>query len=85
MRRKGKLENIKTEMDKMKIKTTGMCEIRWKGAVSMFHEGYGLIYSRGEERGKGIGTIFLKMFNTCKKKSNCARSSFCCTAWRKAI
>ncbi|GFO35656.1 craniofacial development protein 2-like [Plakobranchus ocellatus] len=54
---KGKLENIKKEMERMKLNILGLSEVRWKGAGKITSGGHEIIYSGGTESEKGVGII----------------------------
>ncbi|GFO50026.1 craniofacial development protein 2-like [Plakobranchus ocellatus] len=54
---KGKLENIKQEMERMKFNILGLSEVRWKGAGKITSGGHQIIYSGGTESEKGVGII----------------------------
>ncbi|GFO05072.1 craniofacial development protein 2-like protein [Plakobranchus ocellatus] len=54
---KGKLENIKQEMERMKLNILGLSEVRWKGAGKITSGGHEIIYSDGTESEKGVGII----------------------------
>ncbi|GFN96982.1 craniofacial development protein 2-like protein [Plakobranchus ocellatus] len=54
---KGKLGNIKQEMERMKLNILGLSEVRWKGAGKIISGGHEIIYSGGTESEKGIGII----------------------------
>ncbi|GFO32942.1 craniofacial development protein 2-like [Plakobranchus ocellatus] len=55
--KKGKLENIKQEMERMKLNILGLSEVRWKGAGKITSGGHEIIYSGGTESEKGVGII----------------------------
>lgn len=57
MLQKGKIENIKTEMKRLKINILGLSEVRWKGAGTFSTDGFTMIYSGGEQHQKGVGII----------------------------
>ncbi|GFO31383.1 RNA-directed DNA polymerase from mobile element jockey-like [Plakobranchus ocellatus] len=54
---KGKLENIKQEVERMKLNILGLSEVRWKGARKITSGGHEIIYSGGTESEKGGGII----------------------------
>ncbi|GFN77569.1 craniofacial development protein 2-like [Plakobranchus ocellatus] len=54
---KGKLENIKQEMERMKLNILGLSEVRWKEAGKITSGGHEIIYSGGTESEKGVGII----------------------------
>ncbi|GFN94781.1 craniofacial development protein 2-like [Plakobranchus ocellatus] len=53
----GKLENIKQEMERMKLNILGLSEVRWKGAGKITSGGHEIIYSGETESEKGVGII----------------------------
>ena len=54
---KGKLDNIKHEMSRMKVNILGISEVRWKAARECESDGYKVIYSWGNKHGRGVGII----------------------------
>ena len=54
----GKLENVKMEMERMKINILGMSEVRWTGAGKINSDKYTIIYSGSEKHERGVGIIF---------------------------
>ena len=60
MLEKGKLENIKREMDRMRVSILGLSEVRWKGRGDFVSDGYRVIYSCGEESQRGVAVIMHK-------------------------
>ena len=54
---KGKLDNIKQEMARLKINILGLSEVRWKGAGETTTEKSKFYYSGGEEHERGVGII----------------------------
>ena len=57
MLQKGKLENVKQEMKRMKLHILGLSEMRWKGAGCITSNGYKILYSGGEHHLRGVGMI----------------------------
>ena len=57
MLQKGKLENVKQEMKRMKINILGLAEMRWKGADAITSDGYKVFYSGGDKHYAGVGLI----------------------------
>ncbi|GFS14369.1 CTD nuclear envelope phosphatase 1 homolog [Elysia marginata] len=53
----GKLDNIKREMDRLKINILGLSEVRWKGAGKITSGKHELIYSGGLESERGVGIV----------------------------
>ena len=58
MHQKGKLENIKQEMDRMSLNILGLSEVRWKGQGSTKTGNKTLIYSGGQTHERGVGILF---------------------------
>ncbi|GFO05913.1 craniofacial development protein 2 [Plakobranchus ocellatus] len=56
---KGKLENIKQEMERMKLNILGLSEVRWKGAGKITSGGHEIIYSGGTESETGVDLFSL--------------------------
>ena len=54
---KGKLENLKREMLKMKLNILGVSEVRWKGKGDFISDGMRVIYSGGEEHQNGVALV----------------------------
>ena len=57
MAKTGSLENVKREMNRLKINILGLSEVRWQGAGSVNYDGYRIIYSGGEKCERGVGFI----------------------------
>lgn len=57
MLQKGKMENVKREMERLHINILGLCETRWTGAGQFTSDNYLVIYSGGEKHEKGVGVI----------------------------
>src|SRR6516225_7306849 len=57
---KGKLENIKQEMERNRIDILGMSEMRWKGSGDFPSDEYRVVFSAGVVREKGVGIIMRK-------------------------
>ncbi|GFS21179.1 craniofacial development protein 2-like [Elysia marginata] len=53
----GKLDNIKGEMDRLKINILGLSEVRWKGAGKIASSKHEFIYSGGLESERGVGIV----------------------------
>ena len=51
---KGKLDNVKHEMSRMKVNILGISEDRWKGAGEFESDGYKVIYSGGDKHERGV-------------------------------
>ncbi|GFO12462.1 craniofacial development protein 2-like protein [Plakobranchus ocellatus] len=64
---KGKLENIKQEMERMKLTILGLSEVRWKEAGKITSGGHEIIYSGGTESEKGVGIIVDQMVSKAIK------------------
>ena len=54
---KGKLDNIKQEMERLKINILGLSEVRWKGAGETTTGKSKFYYSGGEDHERGVGII----------------------------
>jgi len=57
MLQKGKLENLKQEMERMNLNILGLSEVRWKGAGCITSDNYIILYSGGDQHQKGVGMI----------------------------
>ncbi|GFS02386.1 craniofacial development protein 2-like [Elysia marginata] len=59
MLQKGKFDNIKQEIDRMKISTgiSGVSEVRRKGAGNIVSEKFQFIFSGGSDHERGVGVI----------------------------
>ena len=57
MLQKGKLDNIKREMERLNINILGISEVRWKGAGVISSGTHKLIYSGRIEHERGVGII----------------------------
>ncbi|GFO36777.1 craniofacial development protein 2-like protein [Plakobranchus ocellatus] len=60
MLQKGKLDNIKLEMERMKINILGLSEVRWQGAGVITSGNYKIFYSGGTTHERGVGIILDK-------------------------
>ncbi|GFN81560.1 craniofacial development protein 2-like [Plakobranchus ocellatus] len=60
MLQKGKLDNIKREMERMKINILGLSEVRWQGAGVITSGNYKIFYSGGTTHERGVGIILDK-------------------------
>jgi exonuclease III len=60
MFQKGKLDNIKNEMERMKINALGLSEVRWLGAGSFTTDNFLLLYSGGDKHERGVGMLLDK-------------------------
>ena len=54
---KGKLENVKLEMERLKMKILGVNETRWARSGSFRTEDYTMYYSGGEKHVRGVGIL----------------------------
>ena len=54
---KGKLDDVKHEMSRMKVNILGISEVRWKGAGEFESDGYKVIYLGGDKHERGVGII----------------------------
>ena len=57
MMQKGKVENVKQKMKRMKINILGLSKMRWKGASCITLDGYKILYSGEEHHYRGVGVI----------------------------
>ena len=57
MFQKGKLENIKQEMRRMKTNILGLSEVRWQGADKITSDEFTIVYSRGDSYQRGVGIL----------------------------
>lgn len=48
MFQKGKLENVKKEMERLKLNVLGLSEVRWTGAGSFTTDNFTIFYSGGD-------------------------------------
>ena len=46
---KGKLDNLKQEMERMNLNILGLSEVRWKGAGHITSDNYTFLYSGGDQ------------------------------------
>ena len=53
----GKLDNIKLEMERLKVNILGMSEVRWKGAGTFQSDNFKLVFSGGEKHERGVGVL----------------------------
>ena len=60
MFQKGKLGNVKKEMERLKLNVLGLCEVRWKGAGSFTTDNYTIFYSGGDQHERGVGILIDK-------------------------
>ena len=60
MMRKGKLENLKREMVKMKLNIVGLSEVRWKGVGDFMSDDVRVIFAGGEESQRGVAVVLDK-------------------------
>ena len=60
MFQKGKLENVKKEVERLKLNVLGLSEIRWKGAGSFITDSFTIIYSGRDQHEKGVGMLLDK-------------------------
>ena len=54
---KGKLENVKHEIKRLKLNILGMSEVRWTGAGEFDSDGYRVIYSGRDKHERGVSII----------------------------
>ena len=60
MLRRGKLENAKREMERMKINVLGLSEVRWKDGGEFTSDEVRVIYAGGEESQRGVAILLDK-------------------------
>ena len=65
MNREGKLENIKSEMERNKINILGISEVRWKDGGDFESDGYRVLYAGEKECQRGVAII---LDRTCANK-----------------
>ena len=56
----GKLENLKTEMQKNDVSVLGVSEVRWKGQGEIRSGDYTVYYSGGERAERGVAIVVHK-------------------------
>jgi len=56
----GKLENLKTEMQKNEVSVLGVSEMRWKGQGEIRSGDYTVYYSGGERAERGVAIVVHK-------------------------
>ncbi|PNF36725.1 hypothetical protein B7P43_G12355 [Cryptotermes secundus] len=56
----GKLENLKTEMQKNEVSVLGVSEVRWKGQGEIRSGDYTVYYSGGERAERGVAIVVHK-------------------------
>ena len=72
MLQKGKLENLKLEMNRYKINILGVAEVRWKDKGDFLSEDKRVIYSGGERAGEaGVALILDKIVADKVTEVNC--------------
>ena len=67
MFQKGKLKNVKKEMERLKVNVLGLSEIRWTGAGYFKTGNFIIFYSRGDQRERGISILLDKETSRCVK------------------
>ena len=60
MRTRGKLENVKREMERLNVNILGISEMRWKGAGRITTDKHELIYPGGSIHERGVKLILDK-------------------------
>lgn len=63
----GKYDNLKKEMNRMKMDFVGVSEVRWKGTGRCGSDGVEFIYSGGEEHQRGVGVMMTARMAKCMK------------------
>ena len=61
LNRGGKLENLKTEMQKNEVSVLGVSEVRWKGQGEIRSGDYTVYYLGGERAERGVAIVVHKM------------------------
>ncbi|PNF33125.1 hypothetical protein B7P43_G14718 [Cryptotermes secundus] len=56
----GKLDNLKTEMQKNEVSVLGVSEVRWKGQGEIRSGHYTVYYSGGERAERGVAIVVHK-------------------------
>jgi exonuclease III len=56
----GKLENLKTEMQKNEVSVLGVSEVRWQGQSEIRSSDYTVYYSGGERAERGVAIVVHK-------------------------
>jgi hypothetical protein len=57
MMRRGKLQNLKREMERMSINVLGLSEVRWKDTGDFMSDRWRVVYSGGQESQRGVAMI----------------------------
>ena len=57
---KGKLENVKQEMARLKVNILGICETRWINSDELYSDDFHVLYSGGEKHERGVAVILDK-------------------------
>jgi hypothetical protein len=60
LKKVGKLENLKREVERYKMDVVGISEMRWTDEGDFWSEDYRIIYSGGTENCRGVGFIMNK-------------------------
>ena len=60
MNESGKLENVKREMERLKVNVLGLSEVRWKGEGDFMSDGVRVIYSGGVKHENGVAILLDK-------------------------
>jgi len=60
MNQKGKLENVKREMERYGINILGLSEVSWKGSGDFESDGTRVVYSGGNVGQRGVALILDK-------------------------
>ena len=69
----GKLENLKTEMQKNDVSVLGVSEVRWKGQGEIRSGDYTVYYSGGERAERGVAIVVHKsLVRSVVKKIVCS-------------
>ena len=77
MFQKGKLENVKKEMERLKVNVLGLSEIGWTGARSSKTGNFTIFYSEGDQHEGGVGMLLDKETSKCVKASGMYQIECC--------
>ena len=62
------LDNVKREMERLRVNILGLCEVRRKGSDEIPSDNYTFIYSGGQKHERGVGFILDQEYMKSKKK-----------------
>ena len=78
MFQKGKLNNVKHEMERLKLNVLGISEVRWIGAGSFTTDNFIIIYSGGDQHEKEVGILLDKETSKSMKGFRRCQTELCC-------